>query len=107
MLETCLWRQREQLGHYGAASSSQRRLPLDWFLAHRQVLDVEDITRPLIRQECQSCLVHLRRHILLLFDRAELREQGEEIGQITGFRDLSIAESIKADSANHRLLLCR
>ena len=98
---------REQPGHYGAASSSQRRLPLDWFLAHRQVLDVEDIVRPLIRQECQSCLVHLRRHILLLFDRAELREQGEEIGQITGFRDLSIAEPIKADSANHCLLLCR
>ena len=56
---------------------------------------------------CQSCLVHLGRHILLLFDRAELREQGKKIGQITGFRDLSVTEPIKADSANHCLLLCR
>ena len=51
--------------------------------------------------------MHLGRRALLLFDRAELREQGEKICQITGLRDLSVAEPIKADSANRYLLLCR
>jgi hypothetical protein len=42
-----------------------------------------------------------------LFDRAELLEQGEKIGLITGLRALSIAEPIKTDSANRYFLLCR
>src|SRR5215471_8034902 len=45
-------------------------------------------------------MLYLGRRLLLLFDRAELREQGEKISQIPGLRDLSVAEPIKADSTD-------
>jgi hypothetical protein len=50
---------------------------------------------------------NLGRRALLLFDRAELCEQGKKIGLITGLCNLPVAEPIQADSADRCLLLCR
>lgn len=47
------------------------------------------------------------RQVLLSFDRAQLREQGEKIGLVTGLGDFSVPQLIKADSADGYLLLCR